>query len=167
MKRRRAQSESLAPDLVDRTFRLSTSIDRVRTPKKADSRIICMLVKHRCFGNGQAAIKDCLHKNIGHLTEERTRLRPTLLMSFSHDSQAAPALYQPVPIMSMRSLGRIFQTDRKVHISVGIDSQDAAGQNKAPLHSLGADVQAALPSYRLLGEHTLGKESSLAGDVCG
>eukprot|EP00439_Symbiodinium_sp_Y106_P069532 s1754_g11.t6 len=47
----------------------------------------------------QAGIKDCLHKNIGHLTEERTRLR-------------------------------VFQTDRKVHISVGIDSQDAAGQNK-------------------------------------
>ncbi|CAK9025267.1 3-hydroxy-3-methylglutaryl-coenzyme A reductase (HMG-CoA reductase) [Durusdinium trenchii] len=47
----------------------------------------------------QDAIKDTLHKNIGHLTEERTRLR-------------------------------VFQTDRKVHISVGIDSQDAAGQNK-------------------------------------
>mmetsp|Transcript_31063 Transcript_31063/g.74098 ORF Transcript_31063/g.74098 Transcript_31063/m.74098 type:complete len:426 (+) Transcript_31063:67-1344(+) len=47
----------------------------------------------------QAGIKDCLHKNIGHLTEERTRLR-------------------------------VFQTDRKVHVSVGIDSQDAAGQNK-------------------------------------
>ena len=27
----------------------------------------------------QAAIKDTLHKNIGHLTEERTRLRPVLL----------------------------------------------------------------------------------------
>ncbi|CAJ1394633.1 unnamed protein product, partial [Effrenium voratum] len=47
----------------------------------------------------QAAVKDTLHKNIGHLTEEHTRLR-------------------------------VFQTDRKVHISVGIDSQDAAGQNK-------------------------------------
>mmetsp|Transcript_18140 Transcript_18140/g.30651 ORF Transcript_18140/g.30651 Transcript_18140/m.30651 type:complete len:423 (+) Transcript_18140:81-1349(+) len=47
----------------------------------------------------QEAIKDTLHKNIGHLTEERTRIR-------------------------------VFQTDRKVHISIGIDSQDAAGQNK-------------------------------------
>ena len=33
--------------------------------------------------------------------------------------------------MCQTTLPRVFQTDRKVHISVGIDSQDAAGQNKA------------------------------------
>ncbi|CAE7883298.1 hmgA [Symbiodinium microadriaticum] len=90
----------------------------------------------------QAGIKDCLHKNIGHLTEERTRLR-------------------------------VFQTDRKVHVSVGIDSQDAAGQNKVTyagdlmMQYCKEHYPGAIPEMYIEGGFNAGKRVSVMHTLLG
>ncbi|CAJ1364393.1 unnamed protein product [Effrenium voratum] len=90
----------------------------------------------------QAAVKDTLHKNIGHLTEERTRLR-------------------------------VFQTDRKVHISVGIDSQDAAGQNKVTyagdlmMKYMKENYKKRIPEMYIEGGFNAGKRVSVMHTLLG
>ncbi len=69
-------------------------------------------------------------------TYQKTVVVPVVLYSFIvlytlHFSRCFHHANHPDPPWR-----RVFQTDRKVHISIGIDSQDAAGQNKATWHAV-------------------------------
>eukprot|EP00928_Gymnodinium_smaydae_P072821 TRINITY_DN56113_c0_g1_i1.p1 TRINITY_DN56113_c0_g1~~TRINITY_DN56113_c0_g1_i1.p1 ORF type:complete len:442 (+),score=92.72 TRINITY_DN56113_c0_g1_i1:85-1410(+) len=68
---------------------------------------------------------------------------------------------------------RVFQTDRKVHVSIGIDSEDAAGQNmvtyagEAVLHFLKANYPDEIPEMYIEGGFNTGKRVSVLHTLLG